>query len=222
MSQGEEILYLKERKKNKSHRFFFVFLVSIAILTILAVLIYFFFFFGKGKDFREIALDESLNQSSASEEAENFPLFFLESAKPFYQVGEKFKVTISLDLGEKTTQGADIFLRYNPQQLLLSELTGHFSSEAEKYLQINDSAFTVFPYFNLDETKGLIVFSSLAQPNEKIGGAIIVAAIEFKALQIGETELNFDFILGATDDTNVAFEGEDILSAVENLKINIK
>ena len=72
-----------------------------------------------------------------------------------------------------------------------------------------------------DISKRQIVFSQITNGGSTYTGSGKLATLTFKALVAGMGNVTFDFTPGATTDSNVASQGNDILSSVVNGKFTI-
>lgn len=125
------------------------------------------------------------------------------------KVGDLVKVDVELDTQDKSVDGVDVILNYNPVLLENNRLEPG---------QIFSNIMTN----QVDQETGIIKFSALSKPEQTFKGTGILATLEFKALKAGTTFIDFDFQEDSTEETNVAGQGKDILKTVENLEINIE
>ena len=130
-----------------------------------------------------------------------------------YNVGDIISVNIMLDTQSDFARGADIrYLNYNP--LLLEaqdENVGAAGTQiAPGTLMPNVMANSV------DTAAGRVLFSQAFSGNDTFIGMGVLATVRFKVLASGTANLNFDFELGNTADTNVAGDGADLLTSIGN------
>jgi len=125
-------------------------------------------------------------------------------------LGEVFEVLILLSTGEARVDGADAILRYNPKMLRVVALEkgGLFEEQLQN---------------RVDDVAGEIRLSDMTfDAGPKMG---TFGVVSFEALQRGATSVFFDFLPGATRDSNVALTssgGEDLLKEVGNAQYVIK
>ena len=125
------------------------------------------------------------------------------------QVNEEITADIMIDTDNKEISGVDIVIQYDVQVL---ELVGEIDS--------TDSVFSIWPMKLASQ--GSITFSALVMPGQSFSGLGKIASLKFKALKPGETDVYFVFEPGSTQDTNAAFEGQDLLDRVVNAVYNIQ
>lgn len=137
----------------------------------------------------------------------------LEPATGSYEVGQIFKIDVKLDTQGIETAGVDIhWLNYDPSLLELQDADLTTSG-----LQVEAGQLYANTNTNLaDFSTGKINFSQTSAGGTTFNGIGVLAALTFKALDQGEANLTFDFILNSTTDTNVASNGQDVLTSVIN------
>lgn len=130
-----------------------------------------------------------------------------------YNVGESFNVSIILDTKGHDVSGVDIrYLNYDPSLIQVQDADSQKSG-----VQITPGSLFPITIANLvKESEGKIEFSQLTSGSTTYKGFGVLATISFKVLSAGTSSLVFDFRLGNTLDTNVALNGQDILSSVVN------
>ena len=146
--------------------------------------------------------------SSCGEVTSNVSLS-LESQNTELQVGDEVTANIMIDTDNKEISGVDIVITYDAQAL---ELVGEIDS--------TDSVFSIWPMKLASQ--GSITFSALVMPGQSFTGLGKIASLKFKALKPGETEVYFVFEPDSTQDTNAAFNGQDLLDKVINAVYNIQ
>lgn len=116
---------------------------------------------------------------------------------------DKFSVDLLLLNQEKILDGVDVVLNYDPQRLAVEEN----KVEAGKL-------FDEVMINKVEPEKGKIRFSTLTLSPKRAQGKL--ATVHFKVLKPGETIVTFDFVPGATTDSNVAEDGsaQDVLTRV--------
>ena len=121
---------------------------------------------------------------------------------------EEFTVDILADGGQKSADGVDVLLSFDPAVISL--------------VQINETkAFK--DYFQMQELEGLVKITALADKDNPAEGTNVVASLTFKAFQEGETKIEFSLNEDDTTDSNITgrFTGRDVLTTVDNLRLNI-
>lgn len=141
----------------------------------------------------------------------------LDTQTPQVKVGGKFTVSIQLS-SDKNTDGSDIIIKFDPN-LLGVEPVG-----TQKLPVILGSLYQDYPVNTLDAKTGEIVISGISTAQGGVLGNGLLGSIVFTAKKPGEARIAIDFTKGSTTDSNVlqTGTGEDILSAVEDLNINIQ
>ena len=128
-------------------------------------------------------------------------------------VGDTFTVDVLLDTQGQPIDGVDIkSLNYNPYYMQLVD-----ADAATDGTQI--AAGTLMPSTlanSADTVNGKVVFSQITNAGTNYTGSGKLATLTFKAITAGPSNLTFDFVQGATTDSNVASQGNDILSSVTN------
>jgi peptidoglycan hydrolase-like protein with peptidoglycan-binding domain len=109
--------------------------------------------------------------------------------------------------------GVDIqALNYNPYNLQLID-----ADVLAPGVQIQAGSLMPNTVANsVDTMNGKIVFSQITNGGSTYTGSGTLATMTFKALIAGTASISFNFTPGATTDSNVASQGNDILSSVAN------
>lgn len=145
--------------------------------------------------------------------AVNAATLSLSSASGSFTVGSIFTANIMLDTAGAPIDGVDIrHLNYNPA--LLEAQDENTAVAGTQIISGNLMPSTV--YNSVDTANGRITFSQIISGNNTFSGSGVLAVIHFKVLNAGSANVNFDFTLGNTADTNVAQAGSDVLNAVTN------
>lgn len=126
-------------------------------------------------------------------------------------VGETHTLHIVLDPKAEEIGAVDVFLRFDPKLIEITEVS-------------KSDVFTIMtnPLINTEE--GQVKFSLLNRPGETVSENVEIAAISYVAWAESEkTALTFEFISGSTRDTNVvSFRGKDVLKSVGNAILTIQ
>jgi hypothetical protein len=135
----------------------------------------------------------------------------LEPKSKDVNVGDVFPVEIILDSQDKPVDGVDVYaLHYDPTILTVVD-----DNTTRTGVQITPgNVMEINAVNNVDSKTGTIKFSQAASGGTSFTGKGTLATIHFKAVAKGSTYLKFDFTLGNTRDTNVAFAGRDQLANV--------
>ncbi len=130
-----------------------------------------------------------------------------------YQVGDFFNVDIILDTEGSDTHGVGVrYLNYNP-----SLLEAQDDDAGAAGVQISTGSLYSRTQTNLvDTSQGEVEFVQLTQGDEVYNGSGVLATISFRVLTTGTANLTIDYTPGSTEDSNVAFDGSDLLSGVAN------
>lgn len=128
-----------------------------------------------------------------------------------FTVNSIFSVHIVLDTQGAQVQGADVqYLRYSTSTL---EVVDENTSLAG--VQIQSGTLMSNTQANIaDPSAGTISFSQVTTGNTSFAGSGTLATVRFRALAEGIATATIDFIAGSTADSNVASNGQDVLSAV--------
>lgn len=151
----------------------------------------------------------------------------LSSAKTNYIVGEEALVSVNLSTNANTA-GADVFIQYDPVQLELvkaNPVAGSGKNVAALYLAQNTgSIYGDFPQARLIDRDGkkVFAFSSLSKPQESFKGEGVIATLRFKTLSPGAATVKILSTPGQTNDTNVSYQGKDILKETKDITLIIK
>jgi len=120
------------------------------------------------------------------------------------QAGEEFTIEVTLDTESKSTDGADVVLRYDPEKIeALSVIAG--------------VTYPEYPIQKIEE--GKISITGLASSTGPFfSGKDLFASVRFKPLFGGEEVVSIDFTQDSTIESNVALHGKgtDILTGVED------
>lgn len=124
-----------------------------------------------------------------------------------------FNVGLFLDTRGASVDGMDAKILYEPGKLQIKQIT------------INPDAFYDYPTKTANSTTGRITIQGTARAGSPYSnnGPVQVATLNLQALATGTSSLKFDFLRGATTDSNVAESGtnEDILVAATNATFTI-
>jgi|GEM_PF-2812973 len=133
----------------------------------------------------------------------------LSSASTNYEVGDIFNVNIILDAQGQPVQGVDIrYLNYDPSFLEVLDADSQTNG-------VQIKAGSLMPNTNANSVSGgKILFSQSSSGSQSFNGSGVLATIKFKVLKSGSTQLSFDFIQNSSMDTNIASNGQDILTSV--------
>lgn len=137
-----------------------------------------------------------------------------------FNTGDIITAQILLNMEGENTAGVDTYLTFNPRVLyVLDENPLHTGTQIKAGSLMPNTPLNI-----VDNSIGQIRFSQITvgamtpfsnnTPQE-------FASIRFKAIGGGNGLLEFTFIPKDTHDTNVAFEGEDILTGVSNATYNV-
>lgn len=132
-------------------------------------------------------------------------------------LGETFDAAIFLDTGKKRTAGVDILLYYDPIALALQK-----GGDTDEYLNTEFSSFDIFQYTKINTAKGAIFLSALAKPLREVEGRGEVAALSFMAIRQGTTTIVFGYEKNSNTDSNVAYQGKDILTNTYGVELVVK
>lgn len=126
---------------------------------------------------------------------------------------QEFDVGVFLNTAGALVDGMDAKIIYEPGKLEAKEIT------------TNANAFYDFPTQTINSTTGRITIQGTARAGApySTSGPVQVATISLKALTAGTTSLTFDFLQGATTDSNVAENATnlDILASVGNATFTV-
>lgn len=138
---------------------------------------------------------------------------YLNTAKKSFTLNETIPVSVMIDSGGHSLDGADLIIRFDPKAL-----------EATPGSLIAGSIFDEYPLLSVDAKAGIISASGVSslRPGFKDVGQFII--VGFKAKVKGNTSLTIDFTKDSTSDSNLVEKGtsKDILESVDNLDIDIQ
>ena len=125
-------------------------------------------------------------------------------------LNNEFNVNVMLNTGGGDSDGTDAIIRYDGNKLqVISATLG--SLYAQKVIE--GSAAT--------GTAGKITLSAVTVSGQIYNGSGTFATIRFKPIATGTANVYFDFTSGSKNDSNVAYQGNDILGSVSNATYNI-
>ncbi|MAZ40624.1 hypothetical protein CL654_00695 [bacterium] len=191
---------------------------ALIIVVVIALLLGAFYFIGFGGS---DTTNEEVQQIQDGEAT-----LSVVTDKKDYSVGEDVIIQILLDT-DKEISGVDVVLSYTDEIEILEAgkpTDNALNQTAAAYLQTAQSGFSDFPAarFGEDGDRKTFSFSGITQARQTITGAQVVAELLAKASSPGEVTIDIVFEeLGSPRDTNVAFDGRDILTAVESTTISI-
>lgn len=138
----------------------------------------------------------------------------LNTPKKVYGVSEIVPVSVTIDTGGQTIDGADLIIQYDPKIL-----------EASSAGLTKGGIFEEYPIVSVDTSKGLISISGISSLQNGFKGVGQFANINLRAKVTGRTSLTIDFKgKGATIDSNLveANASKDILEKVDNLELTVQ
>ena len=129
--------------------------------------------------------------------------FSLSPVEGEFAVGDEFETAILLSTNQKKIIGADAILKFDPEKLAVQEI-------------LPSEVFSIYPLKGVQE--GKIFISAVLEPGKSFSGEGSLAKIRLKGLIPGQASLNFDFVPGRTDDSNIAEFGtsKDLLAKIKN------
>lgn len=193
--------------------------VGMIALLIVALLIGYFlitYFSGAPNENEEIVGDSSPSAT-----------LVLSSDKTSYKVGEEALVQVLLS-SDVPTDGADIFIEFDPTLLELKKADPERAAEGENlaaaYLANTATVFGEFPFARLDDRndKKVFVFSAISNPDSVASRNGSIALLRFETLKAGTAAITILAEKGATNDTNIAYQGKDVLNSVTNITLSIE
>lgn len=190
-------------------------LVAILIVALLVGYFLITYFSNKPNESEEI-----VGQSSPS------ATLVLSSDKTSYKVGDQALVQVLLS-SDVPTDGADVFIEFDPTLLELEKADPERVAEgdnlASAYLANTATVFGEFPFARIDDRNGkkVFAFSAISNPESTVSQKGSIALLRFKALKAGVATVAILAEKGATNDTNVAYQGKDVLSNVTNITLSI-
>jgi hypothetical protein len=199
-------------------------LVTILVAIVALVLIFVFGFNPLSKS-TSTSTNEAGGMDIRTEQNQSATLSVV-TDKDTYIVGDDIKIDIVLNTKAKVS-GVDIVLTFTDviEVAQIKEPDENaLNQTASAYLQTAQSAFTDFPFMKIEEegNNRIVRFSGISAPRETFSGEGVVATLLAKARKAGETQIGIVFEgTGIPTDTNVAFEGKDILTKVEGKSITI-
>lgn len=137
----------------------------------------------------------------------------LNTPKKIYAVGEVIPVSVTIDSGGHSLNGADLIVHFDPKVL-----------EASTGALIAGSIFDEYPLLSVDAKKGLLSVSGVDSLRPGFKGIGKFIFVNFRAKAKGAAFLTIDFTKGSTSDSNLVDKGtsKDILEKVDNLDVNIQ
>ena len=122
-------------------------------------------------------------------------------------INETFNVAVILNTGGAETNGVDAIIRYDGNKLEFVSAT--MGSLYESILTPNPTP----------STPGNLTLG--AATTQTYNGTGTFATINFKAIAEGTANVYFEFTAGSTTDSNVAYQGEDLLGSISNASYTI-
>lgn len=194
-------------------------LIGIAIIVILGEAVWAFKTLQKNSMVQQIVKDQSVTNVQPNQPGNILNgSIILNSPKKVLSVGEKLTVTVHISSADKSTDGTDLVLSYDPK-ILTVETIG-----TEKKVMAVSDIYPEYPGNGMGEKEGLIKVSGIS--SEKNGTAVngVLGSIIFSAKTKGKTNINVEFSPGATSESNIVetHTGHDLLGKVENLEVEVK
>ena len=175
--------------------------------TIILLLIVFAVVFSQKKPFNQTTIQPSAVKITSGP---SLSLTLTQPSQP--SVGSTINVQLNLLPQDKSVQALDAILNYDKNFLKPLNITPLIDISGADYPQME---------INEDQAK---ISLSLVLFEQPLASKTAVAEISFQALKPGKTNLDFDFLLGKTTDSNVVLLNDvnDSLFKVENLVLEIK
>ena len=155
--------------------------------------------------------------------------------------GEVITMTVMVKHVDSYSSGIDVTLKYDPTYLKIVPVNnrsqvqvlsgdgivplqapGYITGSSGKYVDGSSSDYDLFTYESLDAPNGLYSFSAVADPGVSVGGNAIAGMVQFVALKPGNTAIQIVYDKDSKEDTNVAFNGLDILQKVNSSVLTIR
>src|SRR3989344_876839 len=135
-----------------------------------------------------------------------------------YSINQPFTVTINLNTTGQTVDGVDVFsLHFNPLVVQVQDAVASVAG-----VQISAGTLLGQTMSNMvNNSTGQIQFSQIAPEGATYNGSGTLATISFIGIANGSSNVNFDFTLGSTTDTNVAGGQTDRLTSVTNASFTL-
>jgi len=135
----------------------------------------------------------------------------LESQNTTAKIGEDFETSIVVDPGVRPFQAVDANIFFDKDKLQVKEIIPTVTEEGAQY-----------PQNTFDNVKGRLGVSLLLF-NQPLAGKTAIAKVIFTPIAQGEATVNFDFLLGGKNDSNVVLykEAVDSLGKVANLTLTV-
>ncbi len=129
------------------------------------------------------------------------------------KVNEIVSVSVVIDTGGRTIDGADLVVRFDPKIL-----------EATPGGLVKGGLFDEYPLVAVDKKTGLISISGVNSLKKGYQGTGQFATLNLKAKLPGNTAITIDFNKGSTTDSNLTETGtaKDLLEAVDNLELVVQ
>lgn len=122
----------------------------------------------------------------------------LSPTKGTFSVGQPIKVEVDLNTNGEEVMGAEAVIIYDPEMLSVSDQ--------------NITAGTLFPSYPIKklQREGMVrIVGLISDPKgDQFNGKGVLGTINFKATGRGNTAVTIDFVLGATNKSNVVKLGE--------------
>lgn len=127
-----------------------------------------------------------------------------------YKKGEFNTTTLVLSVPNNEIAGMDVEFSYDLEQIEIIRIR---PNSEMKYIPQNKDSIE----------PGIMKFSLLIKPGLAVKGVQELATIEWRAVEIGDTSVVFNFTPGITTDSNVAEfgTGKDVLEVVRNATYTI-
>ncbi len=126
------------------------------------------------------------------------------------KVGDRVFIGVTADSEGQLIDGMDVMMTFSSCLMPLS----YIPSQLMPVHNYN----TGLP---LALSNGLFAFSQLCNGGQPLAVKGLIAVIECKAISKGYANIQFKYTLGSTTDTNMASQGQDILTKVVNKRITI-
>ncbi len=127
-----------------------------------------------------------------------------------YALNSEITVNVILNTGGSNTDGVDVVIKYDGNKL--------------QYLSNTYGSLYANTFSPNTATSGQVILratTASTSPPTYYNGTGTFSTIKFKAIAEGTANLYFDFTSGSTVDSNVAYQGEDILGSVSNASFTI-
>lgn len=187
--------------------------IIIVLFTLAFLLVGIIYLRNRGKQqLNNLSGEQEIIQKVELKEDNPNSMSLVSAGKP--KIGSDFAVNVNFTTDNSKIFGADAVLLFDPEYL-----------EADKDSIEKGDFFNEYPRMTVDEKNGIIKVTAYnSSESTPLNTPLNFFKVNFTAVKTGATQVNFDYLPGATNTTTLVERetSKNILGSVNNLKLTIE